>query len=394
MMSLSAAIAVFLKACVVAQTTAAAAGAASQPADLVRDPYASGWHTFGLPGAYSTEAPKIDFLYEAITWISIFFFLLNVGVMVWFMYKYRRRSNTEFATSDVTHNTPLELTWTIIPLLLVIAMFYVGLEGFLNLRRAPIGAYEVHVSAARWSWTFQHPNGATEGDLRVPVGRPVKLIMESKDVLHACFIPAFRVKQDIVPGRVTTLWFEVTQPGDFDLFCAQYCGKDHSNMHARVYARPQAQFEADLQEVADWAKKTPDDQLYVQVPNRIYPRCQSCHSLDGKDGTGPTWRGVWKKIEEGEVVFNDGTNLKDLTGKGKMFESAEDYVKQSILTPQQKIVMNFTGAMPTFKGQLTDREIRAVWEFLKHLDEFDDKGKAKPNSPAAKIEEQLKAKKP
>src|SRR5207248_904475 len=138
-------------------------------------------------------------------------------------------------------------------------------------------------------------------------------------------------------------------------------------------ATAEDKFQADLQECADWAKKAPDDELYYRAITRIYPRCQSCHSLDGKAGTGPTWRGLWADIEKGNVVFADGTNLKDLTGPGKMFESAEDYVTQSILTPQQKIVMNFTGAMPTFKGQLNARELQAIREFIKHLDEVDDK---------------------
>jgi cytochrome c oxidase subunit 2 len=337
---------------------------------------------FWLPSQASTSAPSVDLTFNVITWISIFFFVLSIVLMLIFVIKWKRRDHTHMASSDVTHNTPLELTWAIIPLILVIAIFYVGLEGYLNLRTAPIGAYEVAVTAKRWSWDFKHPNGAVEGNiLRVPVGRPVKLIMQSEDVLHALFIPAFRVKQDVVPGRILTMWFEATREGDYDLFCAQYCGKDHSQMHAVVRARNEQTFQAELQEAADWAKNTPKEQLYLEVPKRIYPRCQSCHTLDGKTSTGPTWRGVWHEIENGNVQFADGTNLKDLTGPGKMFASPEDYVRQSILNPQQKIVMNYTGAMPTFKGGLNDLEILGIIDFLKHLDEFDDKGNLK-NPPA------------
>jgi cytochrome c oxidase subunit 2 len=346
---------------------------------------AAGVH-FWFPEQASTVAHSVDLVFNIITWISIFFFVLIVILMGYFMVKYRRLEPTTRATSNVTHNTPLELTWTIIPLILVIGIFYAGMMGYLNLRHSPLGAYEVQVDAQRWSWNFSHRNGCSEPNiLRVPVGRPVKLLMQSSDVLHAAYIPAFRVKQDIVPGRITTLWFECNKPGTYDLFCAEYCGKDHSQMHALVIAYEQQEFEAMLQECADWAKNTPDEALYTKVPQRIFPRCASCHSLDGKSGTGPTWRGVWHEIETGNIVFTDGTKLADLMGPGKMFASPEDYIRRSILNPQEKVVMNFSGAMPTFQGQLKDREIMAVIEFIKRLDEFDDAGKPKPGTQAERL---------
>lgn len=344
-----------------------------------------GWASgtsFWFPEQASTVAHDVDLVFNVITWISIFFFVLITILLGYFMVKFRRRDHYAKATSNVTHNTPLELTWTIIPLILVIAIFYVGMEGYLNLRRPPAGSYEVHVTAQRWSWNFSHRNGCSEPNvLRVPVGRPVKLVMESADVLHALFIPAFRVKQDIVPGRITNLWFQATKPGTYDLFCAEYCGKDHSQMHAEVIVYSEDEFQVALKECADWVKKADPKDYPLLARQRIYPRCASCHSLDGKSGTGPTWRDVWHEIEEGKVVFADGTTLKDLMGPGKMFESPEDYIRQSILNPQQKIVMNFTGAMPTFKGQLKDLEITAITDFIKHLDEFDDKGNLKNPPP-------------
>jgi len=352
--------------------------------------YAAGYR-FWFPDEASTVAPGIDRVFNIITWISIYFFVLIVILLVYFVIKYRRLTPDMKAQGSTTHNTPLELTWTIIPLILVIAIFYAGMEGYLNLRRSPLGAYEVHVQAQRWSWNFQHRNGLSEETLLVPVNRPVKLLMESSDVLHALFIPAFRVKQDIVPGRITTLWFECNQPGKFELFCAEYCGRDHSQMHAVVEALPEDQFEAELAKRADVIKTTPPEAYPEYVLKHIYPRCSSCHSLDGKTGTGPTWRGVWKDIEEGNVVFTDGTKLKDLTGQGKQFESPEDYIRDSVLNPQNKIVMNFTGAMPTFKGQLKDVEIQAIIEMFKHLDEFDEKGNPKPGTPAAERAAKAKA---
>jgi cytochrome c oxidase subunit II len=337
---------------------------------------------FWMPPQSSTVAPGIDRIFDIITWISIFFFVLIVILMVVFIMKYHRRSHHEKATSVVTHNTPLELTWTIIPLILVIAIFYVGMEGYLDLRRAPAGAYEVNVTAQKWSWQFDHRNGASEtGILRIPVGRPVKLLMQSQDVLHACYIPAFRVKQDVVPGRITYLWFECTKPGTYDLFCAEYCGKDHALMHAVVVAQPEAEFEASLKEVADEYKRKPIHELSEYAMSRLYARCSSCHSLDGKTGTGPSWKGMWEDIKDGNVLFTDGTKLADLMGPGKMFETPEDYIQQSILNPQQKIVMNFAASMPTFKGQLAIRQIQAIILALKELDRFDEKGKLKPDAP-------------
>lgn len=348
----------------------------------------AGWASgvgFWFPQRASTVAAGIDLVFNVITWISIFFLILVTWLTVLFAIKYRRREHSK-ATSNVTHNTPLELTWTIIPLLLVIVIFYVGMVGYLDLRRAPAGAYEVNVHAKRWSWSFKHRNGCDEtNELSVPVGKPVRLIMQSDDVLHALFIPAFRVKQDIIPNRITDLWFQCTDPGTYELFCAEYCGKDHSQMHALVIAYDDelvspkdglTNFQRKIQECAAiFDRATPE--TYPDLAMRyLYPRCASCHTLDGKANTGPTWKGLWHEIETGNVVFTDGTKLSDLMGPGKLFETPEEYIRQSILNPQQKVVMNFTpGAMTTFKGQLDERKVFALIELIKHLDEFDNTGK-------------------
>lgn len=343
-----------------------------------------GGQLFWFPEQASTVAPISDLVFHFITWVSIFFFVLITALTIWFAARYNTGGKTK-AESSTTHNTPLELAWTIIPLILVIAMFYVGMEGYLDMRRPPAGSYEVNVTAQRWSWTFSHRNGCTESELWVPVNRPVRLIMSSQDVLHALFIPAFRVKQDIVPGRLIDLWFQATEVGDYDLYCAEYCGKDHSQMVTRVHVVTEDELEAHLQECADWAKNMPDEHLYVGAAQRIYGRCSSCHSLDGRDGTGPTWRGLWVDGKVRDRVFTDGSELPNLVGPGKMFETYEDYLRQSILNPQQKIVMNFTGAMPTFRGQLKERELLGIIDFMKRLEEFDEKGKPKPGTPAAEI---------
>ncbi len=332
---------------------------------------------FWFPQRASTVAPGIDLVFHIITWISIFFFMVIVVAMIWFAGEYHTGKQPK-ATSDVTHNTPLELTWTIIPLILVIAIFYVGMEGYLNLRVAPLGAYEVRVTAQKCSWAFDHPNGASESQiLRVPLGRPVKLTMTSNDVLHACFIPVFRVKQDIIPGRYSTIWFEATEEGEFDLFCAEYCGKDHSQMRAKVIVKPEAQFQADLKEAAELHKKLPDSELAKYALEKLYPRCSSCHSLDGKRGTEPSWRetnSLWGK----ERVFTDGSKAV----------IDENYVRDSLLNPAHHIVAEYTNAMPTFKGQLDDRQILAMILAIKNLDRFDNDGKP---IPGKEIEWQVEA---
>jgi cytochrome c oxidase subunit 2 len=326
---------------------------------------------FWFPERASTVARSTDLVFHIITWISIFFFVLIIVVMLWFAGEYHSGKAPK-ATSEVTHNTPLELTWTIIPLILVIAIFYVGLEGYLHLRVAPLGSYEVRVTAQKWSWAFDHPNGASEANiLRVPLGRPVKLTMSSNDVLHACFIPAFRVKQDIVPGRFSTIWFEANKAGEYDLFCAEYCGKDHSLMRAKVIVKPEAQFLADLKDAAEEHKRKPDSELAQYALDKLYPRCSSCHALDNKRGTGPSWRetnSLWGK----ERVFTDGSRAV----------VDENYIRDSLLNPAHHIVAEYTNAMPTFKGQLDDRQIFALILAIKNLQSFDNNGKLVPGSDA------------
>lgn len=326
----------------------------------------------GMPEQASTVAAEVDFVYVVINWICIFFFVLIVCLILVFMVKYSKPPGTK-AESSVTHNTPIEVAWTVLPLILVIGIFYVGMKGYINIRSAPLGAYEIHVNAQKWNWQFNYPNGATITVLKVPLGRDVKLIMSSQDVLHSLFIPSFRVKQDVVPGRLVTMWFNATHEGVYDLYCAEYCGTQHSTMLTKVHVLEEEEFARQIEEDRIFMDMVPADRLYVAGP-RLYARCKSCHSLDGSTLTGPSWDTLWENAVSGVTVFTDGTTLKDLIGEGKMFMSPEDYILQSIANPQQKIVMNFTGAMPTFQGMLTNLEIMAIIDFMKNLDKFDAKG--------------------
>ena len=315
---------------------------------------------FGMPEQASTVAPMVDLVYDVITWISIFFFVAIVGVMVYFMIKYRRTSHVA-NTEGPTHNTPLEVTWTIIPLILVIGIFYVGLKGYVHMTTPPENAYEIQVTAQRWFWTFSYPNGATETDvLHVPVGRPVKLIMRSDDVIHSLFIPAFRVKQDVVPGRRTQLWFEATREGDFDLFCTEYCGTQHSQMVGRVIVHDPDEFEVIIEESARWIDDVPDERLYL-AGTQFFNQCSSCHTLDGSKLIAPSFK------ETHGLFASGGTRA---LADGSTVTVDETYIRNSILHPLDEIVDTYPSSMPPGIGtQLGERKVEAMVRFIMRLDE-------------------------
>jgi cytochrome c oxidase subunit 2 len=326
---------------------------------------------FWLPPQSSTVAGPTDAIFYLILWICVFFFVLIVALMALFVVKYRRREGGP-PEKTASHNTPLELTWTIIPLILVIVIFYVGLKAYADVIQAPANAYEVWVTGQQWSWNFKHRNGAEDAKvLTVPAGRPVRLIMTSTDVLHALFIPAFRVKQDLVPGRDTFLWFETPDTGQrqyHQIFCAEYCGKEHSLMTATLLVLPPEEFEAEITAQANVLDDLPIEEYPKFFLERIYPRCQSCHRLDAAPNQGP---GFW----ETHTLWGKERTLKD----GRKVVVDEEYVRKSLLNPQGDVVAGMPGVMTTFQGQLSDKQIRVVQEFLKRAHEvIDSEGKRLP----------------
>jgi cytochrome c oxidase subunit 2 len=339
--------------------------------------------TFWLPRQASTVAPSVDFMFMVITWISYIFFALIVGLMVLFVLRYRQRG-AEIHPGGPSHNTPLEVTWTVIPTIIVVFIFFGGFKGYLELVTPPQNAYKIDVVAQKWAWLFKYPNGAQSDDLYVPAGRPVQLSLRSEDVLHSLFIPEFRVKKDVVPGRTNTLWFQSDYPtldGTFRwLFCTEYCGDGHSRMNRKVFVLPEADFAQWEIDQANWLEKISPELLYKEAGPKLYARCASCHTLDGKPGTGPSWGphdglpAIWERTQKGLTRFADGTTLKDYVGPGKEFETPEDYLRQSILVPGKHLIEGFGNAMPTFQGQLNEKGILALEEFMKRLDEFDSKG--------------------
>lgn len=309
--------------------------------------------TFWMPPQKSTVAPDVDALFDFIYVLNVFFLLLIAIGTVYFVWKYRRKSDDQLAISQMSHNTPIEAIWTFGPLILCIVVFVWSFRVYLDLAVAPAGAYEVRVTGEKWKWTMQHPNGAKlTNKLHAPAGKPVKIILGSKDVLHSFFVPDFRIKQDAVPGRYTTLWFQADEPGEYQVFCAEYCGTGHSNMMAKVIVLPPDEFEKQAKKGFKTGKpdKPPTEwgkDLYTEYT------CNACHSLDGSKRVGPSFKGLWGRTEK----MQDGSEVK----------VDEEYLRESIMDSQAKIVAGYPPSMPTFQGQIDDDEMFAIIAFIKTL---------------------------
>ena len=304
--------------------------------------------SFWMPPQVSTTAHSVDWLFHFILAISVFFFLLIVIVMLVFVLKYRRREG-QAAEQSPSHNMALEVTWTVIPVILVIVIFFFGFKGFLDIATPPANAYEVLVEGQKWNWSFTYPNGYVDENLHVPVDRPVRLVMSSADVIHSLYVPAFRIKNDVVPGRYSKAWFEATVPGEYDLFCAEYCGTSHSDMVAHVIVHPVGEFEIWLEKASNFL----DTMTPVDAGRKLFQvrGCTQCHSMDGTPKTGPTLLDVFGRTEtmtNGEVLTVD-----------------ENYIRESILEPGARVVAGFEAVMPTYQGRLKDAEIMAIIEYLK-----------------------------
>ena len=305
-----------------------------------------------LPPAKSTLAEQTDALFHFINITSVILLFGITVAIILFAWKYRRQSD-EDVTPVITHNSKLEITWSVIPLILVIIVFGWGFSGYMNLTTPPDDAYEIRVVGKSWLWEFHYETGhVSVNELHFPAERPVKLVMSSDDVLHSFYIPDYRVKMDVLPNRYTSLWFEATETGESVIFCTEYCGTAHSNMLATAHAHSQEDFETWL----ETAGSADDDMDPVELGEQLVTRnaCDTCHSTDGTRLQGPSFQGLWmaeREMEDGEVVTAD-----------------ENYIRESILEPQARITAGYQPVMPTYAGTLNDRQIDAIIEYIKTLE--------------------------
>lgn len=317
-----------------------------------------------LPVA-SAIAATVDTLYAVIFWISVVCFVTIVAVGAYFVFKYRRKSDAD-VTPYIEGHTPTEVSISVGLFILVMGLFVWGWDVYIETRTPPMNAYEVNVVGQQWSWNFQYSNGKRVlNTLYVPKDTPIKLIMTSSDVLHSFYIPALRIKRDVVPGTYQFLSFTPNLAGEYDIFCAEYCGLDHSHMLGKMIVLEKADF-------ADWedgigkygkaaaAKPTAGEKTntkpLAEMGKELYTSktCSACHSDDGSSRVGPTLKGLFGKTET--------------LGDGKTITVDEVYIRDSIMDPSKAVVKGFTaGTMPTFKGQLSDDEVNALVAYIKSL---------------------------
>lgn len=305
-----------------------------------------------LPPARSTLAAETDALFHFINVTSIIFLIGITVAILYFAWKYRRKSDDD-VTPVITHNNKLEIAWSVIPLILVMIVFGWGFTGYMNLTTAPDDAYEIRVVGKSWLWEFHYNNGAVSvNELNVPVNRPVKLIMSSDDVIHSFFVPDFRVKRDVLPNRYSSVWFEATETGESHIFCTEYCGTQHSNMDGVVNIMTQDEFDTWLEAGDAVDEDVPPAERGEALVSRN--GCQACHSADGSSGVGPSFAGLWNA----ERTFVDAEPLI----------ADENYIRESILEANAKIVDGYDPVMPSYQGVINDRQIDDIIEYIKTLE--------------------------
>src|ERR687897_696460 len=310
-----------------------------------------------VPESASTFSWKVDALYFYLSGVTLFFTLLISATLIFFVIRYRRRSPYEIPR-PIAGSHKLETIWTVIPFVIAMTMFAWGARVYFEQYKAPENAIEVYVVGKQWMWKLQHATGQREiNELHVPVNRKIKLIMTTEDVIHDFFVPAFRTKADVIPGRYVTLWFEATKTGRYHLFCAEYCGMNHSGMTGSVIVMEPREFD-------DWLSGDTGSTTPAAAGQKLYQTlgCASCHGANGEGGRGPTLVGIFgnnQTLQTGEVVRVD-----------------ETYVRESILNPQAKLVAGFGPIMPTFQGQVSEDQLVQLIAYIKSL-------QVNPQVPAA-----------
>jgi len=298
------------------------------------------------PVRASTGAGNVDALYIFLVLLASFMSAAIFTLILIFALRYRQRRGVQ--AEQIEGSMALEITWSVIPLGIFMVIFLWGAIIYFQERTPPRGATEIYVVAKQWMWKLQHQEGQREiNELHVPVGRDVKMIMTSQDVIHSFYVPAFRIKQDVLPGRYTTAWFRATKPGVYHLFCAEYCGTQHSGMIGQVVVMEPAQYEAWLAGGATFGSLAANGQsMFEQLG------CPTCHRADTQ-GRGPNLVGIFGKpvqLEDGRTIVAD-----------------ENYIRESILSPSAKVVSGFKPIMPVFQGLVTEEQLNALVEYVKSL---------------------------
>ncbi len=304
------------------------------------------WSNLPLfPEKASTIAGRVDLLFLFLVAVAGFFSVLIFTLVLIFAIRYRRRVSNQTAV-QIHGSTALEIVWTVIPLALTMVMFGWGAALYLRNARAPSGSLEIYVVAKQWMWKLQHPEGNREiNELHVPSGVPIRLVMTSEDVIHSFYVPAFRIKQDVLPDRYTTMWFQPTRPGKYHLFCAEYCGTEHSAMGGWIHVMEPADYEK-------WLSGASGVESMAAAGAALFERlaCDSCHKPEG-GGRGPSLIGLLGT----EVQLADGRSVV----------ADESYIRESILNPRAKIVVGYQPLMPTFQGQVSEEQVLQLLAYIK-----------------------------
>jgi cytochrome c oxidase subunit II len=342
-------------------------------------------HAATLPIQGTDIAASWDHLYDFLLWLSVFFFVLVVGAMIYFAVKYRHRPG--FRPKYITGHHLLEAIWIFVPTVLLMVIFGWGYWVYHGMTQAPLDAYEIRVIGKQWLWQFQYDNGRTTvNELFAPLGKPVKLVMTSEDVLHSFFVPNFRIKQDVVPGMYTSVWFEAKVPGKHQVYCTEYCGTSHSGMLAKLVVLDEQQWQqwysgrklGEIPDAADGAgqliradARKPAPELTDEVRTaqarpvelsvlarqgkHFYETkgCVACHSADGTAKAGPSFKGVY------------GRKVEFITGAHAVAD--DNYLRESIELPNARVVKGFQPVMPAFKGLVSETEMNALIAYIRSL---------------------------
>jgi cytochrome c oxidase subunit 2 len=313
------------------------------------------------PQQASTMARNVDALYIFLLIVCGMMTLLIFVCLVYFAARFRHRPGVR--AEQIEGSTPLEITWSTIPFVIFMVIFAWGAVVYFKERTPPADATEVYVVAKQWMWKVEHAEGQREiNELHVPVGRDVRLIMTSQDVIHSFYIPAFRIKQDVLPGRYTVEWFRATKPGVYHLFCAEYCGTQHSGMVGDIVVQEPAQYEAWMNGGSTGPLSATGEKVFAELG------CATCHHNDSQ-GRGPNLQGV----------FGKPVQLAD----GRTVTADENYVRQCILDPGARRVKGFQPIMPTFQGLVSEEQVNALVAYIKSISAAKPGNGAKTSANAA-----------